>query len=267
MSSNEYEQRFGAIQRVYGAQGAAIIETLHVCVIGIGGVGSWSVEALARSGVGKITFIDHDSICASNTNRQIHSLSETIGRKKAQVMQERVLQINPHCQCEPIEDYLTDQTYIEYLSRGYDYVIDAIDSIKFKSIAIAYCTRNKIPIITIGGAGGLSDPSAITVSDLSRTTNDPLAATVRSALRRHHGFSKNLKRRFGVECVFSTEQPVYPKADGSVSHEKPGVHGISLDCRLGYGSISTVTAVFGFVAAARVINRSLQRKRRAPNKP
>jgi len=265
MSDNavtDYQQRFGGIQRLFGEKAFQQLKMMHVCVIGLGGVGSWAVEALARSGVGQLTLIDFDEICLTNTNRQLHALSDTVGQKKQQVMAQRVAAINPDCCCHTIEDFVTTRTLADYLalSHGYDYVIDAIDSIKFKSEIIYFCKRNKTPIITTGGAGGITDPSMIKVVDLSRTYNDPLAAKVRSRLRNEFGYTRNSKRRFGVECVFSSQQKLYPKADGSVSHEKPGVHGISLDCRLGYGSASFVTAVFGFIAASRVINKTLQKR-------
>ncbi len=259
----DYQQRFGGIQRLYGEEAFPQLNMMHVCVIGLGGVGSWAVEALARSGVGRLTLIDFDEICLTNTNRQLHALSDTVGQKKQRVMAQRVAAINPGCHCHTIEDFVTTRTLADYLSlsHGYDYVIDAIDSIKFKSEIIYFCKRNKIPVITTGGAGGITDPSMIKVADLSRTYNDPLAAKVRSRLRTEFGYTRNGKRRFGVECVFSSQQKLYPKADGSVSHEKPGVHGISLDCRYGYGSASFVTAVFGFIAVSRVINKTLQRRR------
>jgi tRNA A37 threonylcarbamoyladenosine dehydratase len=173
-----------------------------------------------------------------------------------------VAEINPDCECDIIDDFVTERNLADYLSPtpAYDYVIDAIDSIKFKAAIIYYCKRNKIPIITTGGAGGLTDPTLIQVKDLSRTYNDPLAAKVRSRLRNEFGFSKNSKRNFGVECVFSSQQPLYPKADGSVSHEKPGIHGISLDCSLGYGAASYVTGSFGYFAASRVVNKTLKRR-------
>jgi tRNA A37 threonylcarbamoyladenosine dehydratase len=149
----------------------------------------------------------------------------------------------------------------DYLStaREFHYVIDAIDSIKFKAEMIYHCKRNKIPIITTGGAGGLTDPAMVQVKDLTRTFNDPLAAKVRSRLRSEFGFTRTPKRYFGVECVFSSQQPVYPKPDGTVSHQKPGIHGISLDCTLGYGSASFVTATFGNLAVAHVISKTLKR--------
>lgn len=260
LQGGDYQQRFGGIARVYGAEALALFRRLHVCVVGVGGVGSWAVEALARSGVGRLTLIDDDTVCLTNANRQLHTLTETLDRPKVEVMAERVRGINPQCVVEAIDDYLTMETMAEYLERGYDYVIDAIDSIKFKAAMIAYCRRRKTPIVTTGGAGGLTDPTQIKVADLSKTYNDPLAAKLRRRLRRDYGFPANPKRSFGVECVFSSQQPVYPRADGSVCHDKPGIHGVSLDCRYGYGSASVVTAGFGLTAASRVLSKSVERK-------
>ncbi len=258
-----YHQRFGGISRLYGEGALNKLKERHVCVIGLGGVGSWAVEALARSGVGSLTLIDFDEICLTNTNRQLPALSGTVGKKKGQVMAQRVADVNPDCHCQIIEDFVTTHTIADYLSadRGYDYVIDAIDSIKFKSEIVYFCKRNKIPVITTGGAGGVTDPLTIKVADLSRTYNDALAAKVRSRLRTEFGYTRNRKRRFGVECVFSSQQRLYPKADGSVSYQKPGIHGVSLDCRFSYGSASFVTAVFGFVAASRVVNNFHARRK------
>jgi tRNA A37 threonylcarbamoyladenosine dehydratase len=231
---------------------------MHVCVIGLGGVGSWATEALARSGVSKLTLIDFDEVAESNINRQLHALDTTIGRKKIDVMQERVSAINPACHCDVIDDFINQNNHAEYLTRGYDYVVDAIDSIKHKAAVIYYCRRNKIPIISTGGAGGLTDPTMIKVRDLSKTYNDPLASKVRARLRDDYGYTRNPKRYFGVECVFSSQQPVYPGPDGTVSHRKPGVYGVNLDCEFGYGASSCVTAVFGFTAAARVLEKHLK---------
>lgn len=259
-ASVDFERRFGGIARVYGADALALFRDLHVCVVGIGGVGSWAVEALARSGVGRLTLIDDDTVCLSNANRQIHALTEHDGRPKVEVMAERVHGINPDCRVAAVRDFLTLETLERYLAPGYDYVVDAIDSIKFKAAMIAFCRRRKLPIVATGGAGGMTDPTLIKVADLSRTHHDALAAKVRQRLRKEYGFPTDAKRPFGVECVFSSQQPVYPKADGSVCHEKPGLHGVSLDCRFGYGSASVVTATFGFVAASRVLNKSIKKR-------
>lgn len=255
------DSRFAAIRRLYGDAASRHIRQLHIGVVGVGGVGSWAVEALARSGVGRITLIDNDTIALSNVNRQLHTLDSTVGRAKVAVMAERIGEINPACQVHAIDDFLTMQTLGDYIDqeRGYDYVIDAIDSIKFKAALINHCRRNKIPVIMTGGAGGLTDPTKIQIADLSKTHNDALAAKVRAQLRSDYGFPAAGKR-FGVECVFSSQQQLYPKADGTVSHEKPGIHGVSLDCRFGYGSVSFVTATFGFFAVAHAINKALHKR-------
>lgn len=261
MSSNHSNsQRFGGIGRLYGQHAMEIFQQAHIAVIGIGGVGSWVVEALARSGVGNITLIDHDDISITNMNRQIHTLDSTIDQSKVDVMRQRIAKINPECQVHAVDDLLTHANCAKYFAEKFDYVVDAIDSVKHKSALIYYCKRNKIPIITTGGAGGLVDPTQIEIVDLSKTYNDPLAAKVRSQLRHQYGFTRNPKRRFGIECVYSTEQQMYPQGDGTVGPDKPGVKGVTLDCNSGYGSSSCVTAGFGFAAAARVLNKILARQ-------
>ena len=257
------EDSFNGINRLFGKDAFDILKNSHICVIGLGGVGSWVVEALARTGLGKLTLIDYDEIASSNINRQLHALHSTIGMKKTTAMRDRVIDINPDCICNIIDDYLTTDNQWEHLSadHNYDFVIDAIDSIKFKAAIIYFCKRNKIPVITTGGAGGVTDTTSIQVKDLSRTYNDALAARVRSVLRSDYNFTKNTKRYFGVECVFSVQQKLYPKEDGKVSTSKPGIHGVHLDCRFGYGSASFVTATFGLMTVSRVINKLLNKKR------
>lgn len=266
MSNNDNEERFGSLARVYGSEELQKLHDAHICVVGIGGVGSWAVEALARTGIGRITLIDGDTISRSNMNRQCHTLESTIGQMKTQVMKQRVLDINPHCMCQTYEQYLKDENVFALLrpddaavgSPAYDCVIDAIDRIKYKALMIYFCKRNKLPVVTTGGAGGLLDPTKIEVKDLSRTWNDPLAASVRLALRQLHHFARNPKRSFGVPCVYSTEQQRYPDREGNVGFQKPGVAGLSLDCSFGYGSVVSVTATFGFVAAAKAIELVLK---------
>ena len=259
MNKQDYDTRFAGIQRLYGDTGYQLLGQLHICVIGIGGVGSWAVESLARSGIGQITMIDYDEVALSNTNRQLHTLTSTVDEKKAAVMAQRIVEINPDCKVNIIDDFINMENLADYLDRDYDYVIDAIDSIKFKAAIIYHCKRNKIPVVTTGGAGGLTDPTMIKVADLAKTYNDALAAKVRSKLRESYNYTRNTKKNFGVECVFSSQQPVYPKEDGTVSHEKPGIHGVSLDCRFGYGAITHMTATFGFVAVSRVIQKLLKK--------
>lgn len=256
------QSAFGALSRVFGQQAFECLAQLRICVVGVGGVGSWAAEALARTGVGHITMIDHDDISTSNINRQLHALHTTVDASKVETMRSRLLQINPSATINAEDDFLVEKNLSHYLDRDFDVVIDAIDNIRFKAAMIAHCRRNKIRIITTGGAGGRTDPLAVSVADLSRTWNDALAAKVRSRLRADYGFTSNPKRRFGIECVYSSEQPVYPSADGQVSHAKPGVPGARLDCEQGYGSVSFVTGTFGFVAASRAVNRALAQRLR-----
>ncbi|MFV2055392.1 MAG: tRNA cyclic N6-threonylcarbamoyladenosine(37) synthase TcdA [Thiohalomonadales bacterium] len=258
----EYQQRFSGLQRLYGRQAYALLADIHIAVIGLGGVGSWAVESLARSGIGKLTLIDYDDIAASNINRQIQALSDTIGQKKSRVLEQRIRQINPQIECRIIDDYITEKNHRDFLAtqHHYDYVIDAIDSIQFKALMIYCCRRNKIPIVTTGGAGGVIDPSSIRIADLSKTYNDALASKVRKRLRSEFGFPRNAKRSFRVECVYSIDQKAYPKSDGTVSFAKPGIHGVHLDCEFGYGAVSFVTATFGMLAASRAVNKSIKKR-------
>lgn len=258
---SEYQLRFGGIARLYGQSGAKVIQQSHICVIGIGGVGSWAAEALARSGIGEITLIDLDDICTTNINRQIHALTNTVGESKVDVMAERIKQINPECKVNCIEDFVTADNLFELMSKGYNYVIDAIDSVKIKTAIIAHCKRNKLPIITIGGAGGQSDPSQIQLTDLSQTYQDPLLSKVRNQLRREYNFTRNTKRKFGIEAVFSSEQLMYPDESGEVCHAKQTQEGtMRLDCSGGFGAATHVTASFAFFAVGKVINKLIKKK-------
>ena len=246
--------RFGGTERLYGVNGVEKLSRAKVTVVGIGGVGSWVAEALARSAVGQITLIDLDDVCVTNTNRQIHAMSSTVGQMKVEVMAQRLKSINPACEVKAVTDFITSDNQAELLADRPDYVIDAIDSIKAKVALIAYCKRQKIKLLTIGGAGGQKDPMKITTGDLAKTTQDPLAARVRNELRRNYNFSKNPKRRFGIECVYSTEQFTYPVADGSVCQQKQFTEGsVRLDCAGGIGASVVVTATFGMTCSSVVI--------------
>jgi len=257
--SAEFENRFGGTRRLYGMDTVDRFRESHICVIGIGGVGSWVAEALARTAIGKITLIDLDDICITNTNRQIHAVKGNVGRSKTEAMAERIKLINPECEVIEIEDFITRDNIPELISSDFDYVIDAIDSVKEKAALIAHCSYHKIPVITVGGAGGQTDPTRITIADLAKTNHDPLAAKVRSFLRRHYRFSKS-GRRFSVDCVYSTEQLVYPQPDGTVCAQKSIVDGNTrLDCAGGFGASTCVTATFGFAAVARVLEKMQQR--------
>jgi len=255
---SEYSQRFGGIARLYGQNALNSFSQAHFCVIGIGGVGSWVAEALARSGIGEITLIDLDDICTTNVNRQIHALTHTVGESKVEVMAERILAINPECKVNQVEDFITLENLSEHIHSGYDYVVDAIDSVNVKSAIIARCKRQRISMITIGGAGGQIDPTQIQICDLAKTYQDPLLAKVRNQLRREYNFSRNVKRKFAVDAIFSTEQLSYPDDNGEVCQAKQSNDGaMKLDCNTGFGSATHVTASFAFFAVSHSLRKYL----------
>lgn len=264
---SNYETRFGGISRLYGKEQATWLQQSHFCVVGIGGVGTWVAEGLARSGVGSITLIDLDDVCTTNTNRQIHAMSHTVGQPKVAVMASRIRDINPECNVVCIEDFVTSENLIETFGTRdnlhFDMVIDAIDSINAKTSMIAHCKRIKLPIVVTGGAGGQIDPSAIAYGDLAKTTHDPLLSKVRNLLRRDFNFTKNPKRKFSVDCVYSTEQLRYPQLDGTVCQSKAGSDGSTrLDCNSGFGAVTMVTGSFGFFAASKAIQKFLDKRKR-----
>lgn len=255
----DFDFRFGGLQRLYGKEMVERFRSAHIAVIGIGGVGSWVAESLARSAIGELTLIDLDDVCTSNINRQICALDTTVGKMKIEVMAERIHQINPAAKVNLINDFITADNVDRLLSMSMNVVVDAIDSVKPKAALIAHCKRQKIPVIMVGGAGGQKDPTRVQVKDLNRTQQDPLAAKVRSELRRFYNFSRNPKRRYGVECVHSEEQLTYPMPDGTVCQTKSFTDGSTrLDCASGFGATSTVTATFGLVAAARALEKLMK---------
>nr|WP_136252456.1 tRNA cyclic N6-threonylcarbamoyladenosine(37) synthase TcdA [Ningiella ruwaisensis] len=255
-----YEQRFSGLLRLYGKDGLQTLKSAHVAIAGIGGVGVWAAEALARSGINRIELIDLDDIAESNINRQLHALDSTLAQSKVEVMKARILDINPDCEVHAIEDFVTKDNLSLLFEGAPDVIIDAIDSVSAKAAMIAYAKRNKIKIITVGGAGGQIDPLQITVGDLAKTTQDPLLAKVRSELRRNYHFSNNPKRRFSVEAIYSTEQLRYPDSEGGVSFAKNAAQGAGkMDCSTGFGAFVGVTATFGMLAATRAIDAILRR--------
>ncbi|MDQ8195390.1 tRNA threonylcarbamoyladenosine dehydratase [Coraliomargarita sp. SDUM461004] len=252
---SDYEIRFGAIGRLYGAAGLARIRRAHICVIGLGGVGSWVVEALARSGIGALTLVDMDEVCLSNVNRQVHALDGAVGRSKAIVLAERVSRIAPECVVTVEEVFFTEKTAERLLRPSYDYIIDAIDSTKHKCYLIAEARKRERKLITCGGAGGCIDPSRVRICDLARTINDPLLLQVRKRLRQQYGFPKYKRQKFKVDCVYSEELPVFPMSDGSVSCEREVGEDYRLNCDTGFGSATYLTGTVGFFLAAEVIKR------------
>ncbi|MDR5878969.1 tRNA threonylcarbamoyladenosine dehydratase [Caballeronia sp. LZ032] len=254
------ERRFGGIARLYGAPALAAFERAHVAVIGIGGVGSWVAEALARSAVGRLTLIDLDNVAESNTNRQIHALDGNYGKAKVTAMAERIRLIDPACEVREIEDFIEPGNFDAVLGTGFDYVVDAIDSVRTKTALIAWCVKNRQALITVGGAGGQLDPTRIRIDDLALTIQDPLLSKVRGQLRKLHGFPRGPKARFKVNAVYSDEPLIYPEApvcdlsEGAEHLETGGGQQgpVGLNCA-GFGSSVCVTASFGFAAAARVL--------------
>ncbi|OCG17619.1 tRNA cyclic N6-threonylcarbamoyladenosine(37) synthase TcdA [Gilliamella sp. App6-5] len=260
MNTESYLQRFSGIARLYGESALQCFLQAHICVIGIGGVGSWVAEALARSGIGQITLIDMDDVCVTNTNRQIHALQSNIGKAKTSVMAKRILQINPECVVNEIDDFINIDNVSEYLgtkqSPRYNYIIDAIDSVHDKAAVLAYCKRQKLKVITIGGAGGQKDPAQIKIADLAKTIQDPLAAKLREKLKHNYKLNKDSKGKYAIPCVFSTEQLTYPAKNGQICFTKSDAEGPKkMDCESGFGAITTVTATFGFVAVSYVLNK------------
>jgi tRNA A37 threonylcarbamoyladenosine dehydratase len=245
----DFERRFGGIARLYGAPALARFRAAHVCVIGIGGVGSWAVEALARSAIGEITLIDLDNVAESNVNRQIHALTDTLGKAKVTALADRIAQINPGCRVNQVEDFVTPGNLEQMIgSARYDYIIDAIDDAQAKVALIAYCREHRVALITVGSAGGKTDPGRIEIRDLARTEQEPLLAKVRKRLRSLHGFPRGAKSKFGISAVFSTEPLRFPEREACDA--TGGVTG--LNCA-GFGSAMVVTASFGLAAAGQVL--------------
>lgn len=252
--TDDFEARFGGIGRLYGREGLEKLRRARVCVVGIGGVGSWAVEALARSGVGALTMVDLDDICVSNINRQLHAMDGQIGRLKVDVMAERVRAIHPACAVHARHAFFNETTAEEILATPFDYLLDAIDKPAKKALLIACCRERGIPVLATGGAGGRRDPTTIQIADLTKVTHDRLLQQTRTVLRRDHAFPRGGKA-FGVECVFSPEPLVYPAKDGGTCARKEPGSALRLNCESGYGTAAFVTGAFGLVAAARIVKR------------
>ncbi|MDD0852862.1 tRNA threonylcarbamoyladenosine dehydratase [Halobacteriovorax sp. GB3] len=253
INNDQYDFRFGGIGRLVGQKEWDLLKSSHVAVVGIGGVGSWVCESLARSGVGKITMIDLDDLCQSNINRQVHALSSSVGQMKTEVMKKRILEINPQCEIQEIQSFYSKKNSNEILSHRYDYIIDCIDSFEEKIQLILDCKEHDIPLIVCGGAGGRVDPTRIKIDDLSKSYNDKLLQRIRKKLRQDHGFSRN--RNFKVPCVFSYERAVYPDPAGGTCHKPIQGESTRLDCQTGFGSASFVTGSFAFFAVSYVVSK------------
>ena len=256
---SDYLLRFSALGRLYGQHALQVLPRAHIAIVGLGGVGSWTVEALARSGIGRLTLIDLDEVCLSNVNRQVQALDSTVGRFKSLALKERISGIAPECTVVEKTQFFTEQTADELLSQDYDCIVDAIDSVSHKSLLIAEARKRKIPIVTCGGGGGKLDPTKIVVKDLAKTKHDPLLLQVRKRLRRDYGFSKFERQKFHVPCVFSEEEPSFPQADGTVSCEREKGGDYRLNCDAGFGSSSMLTGTIGFTLASVVMDQLMQK--------
>ena len=239
------------MERLFGIHGALQIRHAHIVVVGIGGVGSWSAEALARSGVSKLTLIDMDHVSYSNINRQIHAVDATIGQSKVLAMRDRIHSFYSECQIVCVDDFVTPENWLTLLPDDASAVIDACDQVKAKTVMASWARESRRTLISVGAAGGKRQPHLVDIDDLSKTTHDPLLAQVRNRLRRVHAAPKEGKK-IGVTCVFSREAVARPDASCAIDGDG------SLNCH-GYGSVVSVTATFGQCAAGWVMNQIAQK--------
>lgn len=249
MSSADLTRRFGGLSRLYGVAGAAQIQASHVLVVGIGGVGAWAVETLARSGVGQLTLIDLDHIAESNINRQLHALETTLGQAKVLAMRDRIALINPSCKVNCIEDFVTPENWTTLIPPDLCAAIDACDQMSAKLAMAAWARQTKALFISVGAAGGKRLAHAVDIDDLAQVTHDPLLAGLRNRLRKQYGAASGGKK-IGVNCVFSREPVASPDASCGLNQAVDG----NLNCH-GYGSLVSVTATFGHCAAGWVLNQ------------
>ena len=252
MSDTEIDPQrsFGGLQRLFGVEAAERIQRSHVAVVGIGGVGSWAAEALARSGVGEISLLDMDHIAESNINRQVHALASTLGMAKIEAMRERIAQINPDCKVHCVDLFVEPDNWPQVLPAGVTAVIDACDQVQSKAAMAHWARQTKTIFVSVGAAGGKRHAHLVDAGDLSKVTHDPLLAQVRYRLRKFHGAPREGKS-IGIQCVFSREAVAAPDASCAVSSDG------SLNCH-GYGSLVTVTASFGLCAAGLVMDEISQ---------
>lgn len=256
--NHDFQSRFGGIGRLYGSKALDKINASKILVVGIGGVGSWVAEALARTGVGHMTLVDLDDVCVTNINRQVHAVNATVGKFKVDVMKERIKEIHPHCEVDTKQCFFNPKNLGIIFDKTYDFVVDASDDFTNKAAMIDFCRKNKIQLITIGAAGGKKDPSQIRVTDLSFTSNDKFLSRLRKKLRQDYNFPSEEEGDFGIWAVWSHERAVYPTADGCVTHKAPGF-AKHMDCSEGFGSASFLTGAMAFHATA-VIFRELTKE-------
>ncbi len=250
--------RFGGLGRLYGRESLSRLARAHVAVIGVGGVGSWTVEALARSGVGRLTLIDMDDVCITNTNRQLPALEGEIGRPKVDALAERARRINPGCAVDAVAEFFLESSADRLMEPDYSWVVDAVDRMSIKALIIAKARARDINVLTVGGAGGRRDPTQVRCVDLARSGGDLLLKQVRKKLRDSHGWPRGSGADFGVPAVVSAEPQVFPHSDGTVCDVKEMDGNLRMDCASGFGAACFVTGAFGFVAAWEVVRRIAQ---------
>jgi tRNA A37 threonylcarbamoyladenosine dehydratase len=256
---SDFETRFGGIAKLYGRAGLQKLRAAHVCVVGVGGVGTWAVEALARSGLGALTLVDLDEVCVTNINRQLPALTETVGRAKIEVMAERIRAINPECRIAVEQQFFNVQTADVLLAPKFDFVLDAIDDTTNKILLLVQCRDKHLPVITCGGAGGRRDLTSVRLGDLSKASHDKLLSEVRRRLRKEHHFPAE-HRVMNLPCVYSVEKTVFPQPDGSVGEMRAATEeGSRLNCDGGLGSATFVTGAFGFAAAGFIVQKIAER--------
>lgn len=252
--SSDYLDRYSGIGRLYGNDAMPHLRSTHIAVIGIGGVGTWTAEALARSGVGELTLVDLDEICITNINRQLHALDGQIGKPKVTALAERLRLINPAIVIHEEIAFFTEATAERFLEPRHDCIVDAIDSVKQKAFLIASCKARGIPIVAVGGAGGKRNPAKLATDDLAFATNDRLLRLIRKQLRRNYDFPPEiLKEPWGIPAVYSTENARFPWSDGTVREDPEPGSELRLNCDSGFGTSAMVTGAFGLTAAAEAI--------------
>jgi tRNA threonylcarbamoyladenosine dehydratase len=243
------ERRFGGLRRLYGDAGYERLRAARVAVVGVGGVGSWAAEALARCGVAELTLVDLDHVAESNVNRQVQALGRTLGQAKVQALAERIADIHPGCTVHRVEDFAAPDNWPSLLPAPVDALIDACDQVRTKQALAAWALRERIAFVCAGAAGGKTQPARIEVDDLAQATHDPLLASLRQRLRKHEGAPR--QGAMGVRCVFSREPVRLPEAAECAADVEA-----NLACH-GYGSSVMVTATAGMVAASEVVRQWL----------
>jgi tRNA A37 threonylcarbamoyladenosine dehydratase len=264
----DFLDRFGGVARLLGQAGLERLAAAHVCVVGLGGVGSWTVEGLARSGVGALTLIDLDDLCVTNINRQLPAVDGQIGRPKALALADRVRLINPACRVTPVLEFFTASSADRLLATRFDCVVDAIDSVPAKAVLIAEARKRNFPVVTVGGAGGRREAAQVRTGDLGDSSSDSLLRLVRKTLRREHGFAPGEQRgrmHFGIRCVWSEERQVFPWANGTCSTQREPGSTLKLDCATGFGTAVFVTGAFGLAAAGEVVRLIVEAGGPAPS--